>query len=153
MREIKFRGKAKDLPITSGFVFGYYLIDEQHDKPRHCIWTREFNGVGIANNIIEVDPASVGQYTGLKDENGVEIYEGDILQGPYPHDENYYAVIEVDNEGSYNFYLVTLKRPGANCRGISDGIGEIFEDAIRMEIVGNIWEDGNLLKGGNCDDY
>jgi len=89
MRQIKFRAKRID---NGEWVYGHY-----------CQPFRVSTIMEISGKTFIIDESTLGQFTGLKDKNEVEIYEGDILQGRESTDAYgvgfmYQAVVEWDEE-------------------------------------------------------
>ena len=135
-REIKFRGK--DI-ASNKWLFG----DLRHHKDDMCIF--EHGG----NKGEQVKPETVGQFTGLKDKNGQEIYEGDVIKTAF--DTRAFGVVTWNEDGYFFIDMDFGKHDNANCEYSTLGRMlrvQIDGKPIDIEIIGNIHENPELMKGG-----
>ena len=152
MREILFHGKRAD---NGEWVEGDLLQTRYHSG--HIEY--QIMPQTPVSSAYPVLPETVGQYTGLTDKNGVRIFEGDILRGfEYPFcsningEFNYFAeIVWFDDSSAFGIY--TFKNPKSNVRGISEGNTDYLEyfNADKWEVIGNIYDNPELLEGGGGD--
>ena len=149
MRTIKFRGKDIE---TGEWIYGHFFQRLGHYPA--IVEPRPRDGK-VMYCEIAVEDTTVGQFTGLFDKNDKEIYEGDILRSneyPFNSDsvDNYFAeVVWADNV--CGFYRITHKKANSTVRGISHGNwSKLDEEDIRsFEVIGNVHDNPELLKGKN----
>lgn len=134
MREILFRGKRKD---NGEWVEGFFVVkvDPLLGTSRCFILTQGYGESFVTWYM--VDPATVGQYTGLKDKNGKRIFEGDVFEWGYAGVKEFRYVVVYD--------AVLASFVGER------GGGFVRLNGIDIEISGNIHDKPELLKGGAED--
>lgn len=132
MREIKFRGMTTNL-VENEFVYGYYQKIIGYGS---CDMGNIYHLIVNENDESNyVDEKTVGQYTGLKDKNGVEVFEGDkvnVIYGKWYHNKE-----GLDRNGVVIFDKKTssFKISIENSKVL---VG--FYDLNKIEVIGNIHE-------------
>lgn len=130
MRTIKFRAKSID---------GYWVSGDLHLQCKYPhIHTAERRSVPI-------DPTTIGQFTGLTDKNGKEIYEGDIVQwGDSEHKIK--QVVEFRN-GAFGYVYDTIGSFVPYAANTNFDFAALGTDK-RFEVIGNVFDNPELIKKG-----
>jgi uncharacterized phage protein (TIGR01671 family) len=135
MREILFRAKRSD--ASWQWVYGFICRDKNfmmisHDPRR--------------NYHVKIE--TLGQYTGLKDRNGVKIFEGDVIESvAVPSPARFEVIFNLQDDGRE---ISDGTQSAEFC--LKDGEGEYmcFFRSKKMRIIGNIHDAPELLKGGEA---
>ncbi|WP_260362087.1 YopX family protein [Leuconostoc pseudomesenteroides] len=130
MRKIKFRAWEKF--SEKWLDLEEYVIDPEDGA------VGEVSGYEIVD--VNYD-AILEQYTGLKDKNGVEIYEGDIVAEITQFDDDEPDVYEVVYNETGDYPAFDLKGWTGEVNGISE-----LSLTYRIEVIGNIHENPDLLE-------
>lgn len=148
-REIKFRAWHKEAMVME---YSNKMFKGDFDYWDGCKDTR----LGMLNDILRnnVDDIVWMQYTGLKDKNGKEIYEGDIIRILYTD----WCSKSNDDNRTLEQYLVDISRIGfvdfsdsSWVVKIKNRYGEYTDNSIYhgkhgfIEIIGNLYENPELL--------
>ena len=132
MRDIEFRGKRTD---NGEWVYGN-LVRGCDEKYSYVV---EFGNRELCRNYVNVDPETIGQYTGLKDKNGKRIFEGDIVKS-CEYDDIYF--VRYFNDENYPAFDCVPDVPLCECNGLA-----FLVNTEGCEIIGNIYDNPKLLRG------
>lgn len=134
MREILFRGKRAD---NGKWEYGD-LWCNPYGKRVVCI-VSPINDQGTTGGN-EVDPETVGQFTGLTDRNGKRIFEGDIVR----YGDTIHRVVFEQRNGTAYFGLIY-----SPIETLTFGH---YQDLKQIEVIGNIYDNPELLENNNLEE-
>lgn len=120
-REIKFRAKS---------LGGIWEYGDLHLRSKH---PHIHNMIGAK---IYIDSNTIGQFTGLHDKNGKEIYEGDIVK-------TLVSRLNSTKNKKYRNFMIRYDAPH-----FWNGYDTLLMSEWQMEVIGNIYDNPELLEGG-----
>ena len=155
MREILFRGQQRKKgekvrldgsPVESSWFYGNGVLQSR----------------GQSSIIYQTEPVfskhsvysdTLGQYTGVTDKNGTKIFEGDIVKGIAYSVTKTGVIVWIDEISSFGVRYVNAQNPiawenSSILRCVSMG----KTDEFAAEVIGNIYDNPELLEDGEEDD-
>ena len=158
MRSIKFRAWHKKDLVMLNFITSLHFYTDGIRGWAQCGWNKEKNN---ATGNFQPSDVDLMQYTGLKDKNGKEIYEGDIVcmddsVAGYPpsitiKNRKYLGklvIVKWANEYG-TFEVESIPRFEGDVPGYQNWLHNIFDyknDINTVEVIGNIYENPELLE-------
>ncbi|HHC7679179.1 TPA: YopX family protein [Enterococcus faecalis] len=130
--------------------FRAYSVEENvmyyPDEDKNVEWTID-DDTGFIAPLINlgngmwgmIDKYVLMQSTGLKDKNGVEIFEGDIVQ----YRDGEYSYLGIVKRDCYQFFIDGIE-PDDNYDFID--VSNTFDGTSSLEVIGNIWDNPELLE-------
>ena len=140
-RVIKFRGK---LIKDRQWICGDLVRD---NRGYSYIYPEDAEGLYLENR---VKNATVGQFTGLRDRNGKEIYEGDIIYSRFGDGSDCLCVVGFDEKllafGIMDEYAYRSKLQGYAERYYENGfMHNVYKNSVIFEVRGNIYDNPDML--------
>jgi uncharacterized phage protein (TIGR01671 family) len=135
-RDILFRGKKSD--GVGRWVYGYYIKSENGVIDR-ILETEQNDPDNVYNckyGYHDIESGTIGQYTGLKDKNGVKIFEDDTLCLCFPNEEPFEAFVQYLEDQ----FMVCIYE-GVEWRDVASVY--VATQHARVTITGNIHEAKN----------
>ena len=134
MKEILFRGKRT---INGDWVYGDFVHGNERKSLRDSIFV--YDSETQSFNDYEINPSTLGQYTGLTDKNGNRIFEGDIVKAQdeilgSPFCDGMNGKVVYDEAA----YFIEPKDP-MNSQWL-------YDECAVYEIIGNIHDNPELLE-------
>lgn len=148
MKTFKFRGKRID---NGEWIYGSLVVETYPDFYNYSIRTKDEEDWTSKYRDVPVDKNTLGQFTGLKDKNDKEIYEGDIIRmhyffdnydpetlGAFEDEAEIIGVVKCELLGG--FYVETVD-DHSSCY-----LQWVEEPTEELEVLGNIYDNPELLE-------
>lgn len=140
---------------------GISIADDSKGKMQYGYLIADGEQAFIINEVVEaneqyitigswcpIDPKTIEQSTGLKDKNGKDIFEGDILKVAN-NDSSWFEVVKYDHDKA----MFISKEVNLKYEVPETPLYDLFISYLfKVEVIGNIWEDGDLIDGKKANE-